>query len=69
MPDSYISKFAPIAKKRVVLAANRLVFVIEQIFGSSKKVQMANSEPFMIAQQMLEESHMLWSIKIEIKED
>ena len=54
VPDSYISKFAPIAKKRVVLAANRLAYAIEELFGSSKKVQMSSTEPFMIAQEMIE---------------
>lgn len=29
VPDSYIAKFAPVAKKRVVLAANRLAYAIE----------------------------------------
>jgi len=28
VPDSYINKYAPIAKRRVVLAAHRLVFAM-----------------------------------------
>ena len=48
VPDSYIEKFQPIAKKRVVLAANRLVYAIEKIFGA-KKVMASADEPFMVA--------------------
>lgn len=54
VPDAYIAKFAPIAKKRVVLAAYRLVYAIEEIFGESKKVAKASNEPYLVAQQMLE---------------
>jgi hypothetical protein len=52
VPDSYIQKFQPIAAKRVVLAANRLVYAIEQIFGA-KRVR-STAEPFMVAQQLIE---------------
>ena len=52
VPDSYIAKFAPIAKKRVVLAANRLAYAIDQLF-SSKKVMMSQGEDFDMAKQML----------------
>lgn len=39
LPDSYIAKFQPIAHKRVALAAQRLVYGIEQIFGKSNTVE------------------------------
>ena len=48
VPDSYIAKFAPVAKKRVVLAANRLAYAIDQLF-SSKKVMMSQGEDFDMA--------------------
>uniref|UniRef100_A0A7S3CJC2 Uncharacterized protein n=1 Tax=Strombidium rassoulzadegani TaxID=1082188 RepID=A0A7S3CJC2_9SPIT len=37
--QSYIDKYQPIAVKRVVLAAHRIVYLIEQLFGSSKTSQ------------------------------
>jgi len=52
IPDSYIAKFAPIAKKRVVLAANRLAYAIDHLF-SSKKVMLSQGEDFEMAQKML----------------
>ena len=36
LPDSYVSKFSEIAKKRAALAGYRLAYIIEQIFGSKK---------------------------------
>lgn len=36
VPESYIAKFQPIAQKRVALAAQRLVYMIEQTFGTPK---------------------------------
>lgn len=35
LPDTYLSKYEPIAKKRASLAGHRLAYVIEQIFGRS----------------------------------
>jgi len=43
VPDSYIAKFQPIALKRVALAAHRLAYGIEQIFGKSKTIEKVNS--------------------------
>lgn len=54
VPDAYIAKFQPIAKKRVVLAADRLVYAIELIFGGPKRVQMSSEEPFTVAQLLIE---------------
>ena len=36
LPDSYVSKFSEIAKKRAALAGYRLAYIIEMIFGSKK---------------------------------
>ena len=36
VPAEYIDKYGPIAKKRVALAAQRLVFLIGDIFGDNK---------------------------------
>ena len=33
LPDSYIKKYAPIAKRRASLAGHRLAFFIESVFG------------------------------------
>jgi len=35
VPDQYIAKYQPIAKERVAMAAYRLAYCIEQIFGTS----------------------------------
>ena len=37
MPDEYIAHFEPIAKRRVVLAAYRLAFMIETVFDKEWK--------------------------------
>lgn len=39
VPDSYIAKFQPIAQRRVALAAQRLVYGMEQIFGKSSTIE------------------------------
>lgn len=44
VPESYISKFSPIAKRRVVLAAHRLVYAIELIFSNSKLLVQASND-------------------------
>ena len=36
LPDSYVSKFSEIAKKRAALAGYRLAYIIELIFGSKR---------------------------------
>ena len=37
IPESYISTFAPIAKRRVVLAGYRLAYMIESVYGDGYK--------------------------------
>lgn len=39
LPDSYISKWEPIAKKRVAVAAARLTYMIGELFGSKEEEQ------------------------------
>ena len=34
VPDEYIAHFEPIAKRRVVLAAHRMAYMIEIVFGT-----------------------------------
>ena len=44
MPDEYISHFEPIAKRRVVLAAYRLAFMIETVFDKEWKEEVIEQE-------------------------
>jgi len=36
VPQSYIDQYNPIAKKRVALAAYRIAYMIEQLYGESE---------------------------------
>lgn len=44
LPDSYVQKYQPIAKRRVVLAAHRLAYGIGELFGSSSSLESAAQE-------------------------
>ena len=39
LPDTYISKYGEIAKKRVILAAYRLFYVMDMLFGSKSNIE------------------------------
>lgn len=56
VPASYISKYSDVAKKRVVLAAHRLVYAIEKIFSSSNSHLVQASPEFELAQKVKEVS-------------
>ena len=44
VPDEYISHFEPIAKRRVILAAHRLAYMIETVFDREWKEEVIQKE-------------------------